>query len=80
MDIVERCFNYLSSGGLFNPEFADHDAVRDLVIDCRDEIEQLREVVMLLVAYDEHDEEIQKGAVMWDVLIEAAHAALKENK
>ena len=30
-----------------------------------DEIERLREVVMLLVAYDEHDEDIQKGAVMW---------------
>ena len=44
------------------------------------EIERLREVVMLLVAYDEHDEEIQKGAVMWDVLIEAAHAALKEKE
>ena len=45
-----------------------------------EEIERLREVVMLLVAYDEHDEDIQKGAVMWDVLIEAAHAALKENE
>ena len=42
MDIIERCSNYLSSGGLFNPEFADHDAVRDLVINCRDEIERLR--------------------------------------
>ena len=45
-----------------------------------DEIERLREVVMLLVAYDEHDEDIQKGAVMWDVLIESAHAALKEKE
>ena len=47
MDIVERCSNYLSSGGLFNPEFADHDAVRDLVINCRDEIERLREALQL---------------------------------
>lgn len=46
----------------------------------RNEIERLREVVMLLVAYDEHDEDIYKGAVMWDVLIEAAHAALKEKE
>ena len=45
-----------------------------------DEIERLREVVMLLVAYEEHDDDIQKGAVMWDVLIEAAHAALKEEE
>ena len=44
------------------------------------EIERLREVVMLLVAYDEHDEDIQKGAVMWDVLIESAHAALQEKE
>ena len=44
------------------------------------EIERLREVVMLLVAYDEHEEDIHKGAVMWDVLIEAAHAALKETR
>ena len=48
--------------------------------DALEENERLREVVMLLVAYDEHDEEIQKGAVMWDVLIEAAHAALKEKE
>lgn len=43
-----------------------------------DEIERLREVVTLLIKYEEHDENIYEGAVMWDLLIEAAHAALKE--
>jgi hypothetical protein len=42
MDIVERLTSYLSGGGLFNPELADHDKVKDLVIDCWDEIERLR--------------------------------------
>ena len=42
MHIVERCREYLSSGGLFNPELMDHQKVSDLVIDCCDEIERLR--------------------------------------
>lgn len=31
----ERITNYLSTGGLFNAEMAQHDVVRDLLIDCR---------------------------------------------
>lgn len=31
-----RITEYLAGGGLFNPELANHDAVRDLLIDCRD--------------------------------------------
>ena len=38
---LERISGYLSSGGLFNPELANHDAVRDLIIDCRDRIAEL---------------------------------------
>lgn len=38
---LERISGYLSSGGLFNPELANHDAVRDLIIDCRDRISEL---------------------------------------
>lgn len=34
-DLIERITRYLSTGGLFNPECADHDAVRDLIMDCR---------------------------------------------
>ena len=29
---------YLLSGGLFNPEFMNHDIVRDLLMDCRSEL------------------------------------------
>jgi hypothetical protein len=34
--LPDRISAYLSGGGLFNPEMADHDAVRDLLIECRD--------------------------------------------
>ena len=33
--LTERITGYLTGGGLFNPEMANHDAVRDLLIDCR---------------------------------------------
>lgn len=35
-DLISRITQYLSSGGLFNPEMAIHANVRDLLIDCRD--------------------------------------------
>jgi hypothetical protein len=34
----QRITGYLAGGGLFNPELANHDAVRDLLIDCRDKL------------------------------------------
>jgi hypothetical protein len=34
-EIAARITAYLIGGGLFNPEMANHDAVRDLLIDCR---------------------------------------------
>ena len=34
----QRITAYLGSGGLWNPELAIHDAVRDLLIDCRSEL------------------------------------------
>lgn len=37
-DLLCRIGEYLSSGGLFNPELADHEAVRDLLMACRDEL------------------------------------------
>jgi hypothetical protein len=33
--LSERITAYLSGGGLFNPELANHEAVRDLLIECR---------------------------------------------
>ncbi|RZL33307.1 MAG: hypothetical protein EOP35_18210 [Rubrivivax sp.] len=35
-DLAQRVTDYLSGGGLFNPELANHDAVRNLLIECRD--------------------------------------------
>lgn len=37
--LAERITAYLAGGGLFNPEMADHDAVRDLLIGCRAALE-----------------------------------------
>lgn len=34
-ELVNRITAYLCTGGLFNPELANHDAVRDLLIECR---------------------------------------------
>jgi hypothetical protein len=34
-ELIERINNYLYTGGLFNPELADHELVRMLLIDCR---------------------------------------------
>jgi hypothetical protein len=33
--LVDRITQYLSVGGLFNPELMEHQKVRDLLIDCR---------------------------------------------
>lgn len=34
--LVDRITAYLANGGLFNPELANHSAVRDLLIDVRE--------------------------------------------
>lgn len=34
-ELVDRITEYLSSGGLFNPELMEHEKVRDLLIDLR---------------------------------------------
>jgi hypothetical protein len=34
--LIDRITGYLFNGGLFNPELANHIAVRDLLIECRD--------------------------------------------
>ena len=38
----ERINDYLSCGGLFNPELMEHEKVRDLLLDCREEIMDLQ--------------------------------------
>ena len=46
--VASRITAYLCSGGLWNPELANHEVVRDLLIDCRDEIDALRAEVEAL--------------------------------
>ena len=40
-EILGRIGNYLTAGGLFNPEMMEHDKVRDLIMDCRELIIEL---------------------------------------
>ena len=42
-DVTERITTYLINGGVFNPELADHSAVRSLLIDARAELAAERE-------------------------------------
>lgn len=35
-NLIARITEYLVMGGLFNPELANHEAVRDLLIECRE--------------------------------------------
>lgn len=41
--VIDRITAYLSGGGLWNPELANHDHVRDLLLDCRNELVALRQ-------------------------------------
>ena len=41
-DLFDRITEYVLHGGLYNPELMQHEKVRELLIDCRDEIERLR--------------------------------------
>lgn len=48
--VAGRITNYLTNGGLFNPELMEHDKVRDLLVDCRDALTSLHEEVEALRA------------------------------
>jgi hypothetical protein len=50
---------------------------RRRLLEAADEIERLREVVRLLIEYEEHDEAIHCGATLWETLIDKARAALR---
>jgi hypothetical protein len=41
-ELTDRITDYLANGGLFNPEYMEHEKVRHLLMDCRAEIEQLQ--------------------------------------
>lgn len=38
---IDKITEYLSVGGFFNPELMEHEKVRDLLIECRFELERL---------------------------------------
>lgn len=38
--ILDKIENYLGNGGLFNPELMEHEKVRDLIMDCKEEIQK----------------------------------------
>lgn len=42
---IDRIDRYLVSGGLFNPELANHDNVRDLLLTLRDEFVMANEEI-----------------------------------
>jgi hypothetical protein len=39
-DLITRITDYLAMGGLFNPELADHLAVRDLLMECKEALDE----------------------------------------
>ncbi len=47
--VEQRITDYLASGGLFNPELSDHDAVSRLLFDCRAALAAERKKAELLV-------------------------------
>ena len=62
---AKRITNYLGTGGLFNPELMDHDKVRDLLRDCRKELEDLKDKIKKmaldsLTAEGQLNEEIER--------------------
>jgi hypothetical protein len=48
---IDRIHNYLGNGGNFNPEMMDHDAVRELLIDCAKALAAERAKVDGLLAF-----------------------------
>lgn len=38
-DTIDKINNYLQVGGMFNPEHMEHHKVRDLLLECRNELE-----------------------------------------
>lgn len=68
--ILDRIQNYLEVGGLFNPEMMEHEKVRELIMDCRSELEQLCRLVkegrtLILKVGASHDAEIQLKQRAW---------------
>lgn len=41
IEVLDKINEYLGNGGFFNPEFMEHEKVRDLLLECRSELERL---------------------------------------
>jgi hypothetical protein len=57
--VLEKIDNYLQLGGMFNPEEMEHHKVRDMLLDCRNELERLvdkcdKQAMILRRIYVEH--------------------------
>lgn len=45
LDLIKQIDDYLQVGGFFNPELMDHDKVRDMLLDCRNEFEEILDLL-----------------------------------
>ena len=77
-NLINRISFYLASGGLFNPELADHIAVRTLLFECREALTQRTWVGLTPQERNEINEQVY-GAVPHHVAFHhAIEAKLKE--
>ena len=62
-NLINRISFYLASGGLFNPELADHIAVRTLLFECREALAQRTWVGLTDKDWNrsKHNYDFQKG-------------------
>jgi hypothetical protein len=71
--ITEQITEYLTSGGLFNPELMPHEKVRDLLVDCRDELNRIHKLEL-----DLHFQKLQKAEWACYACMEKSKAAADE--
>jgi hypothetical protein len=45
LDLIKQIDDYLQVGGFFNPELMDHNKVRDMLLDCRNEFEEILKIL-----------------------------------
>jgi len=73
-NLINRISFYLASGGLFNPELADHIAVRTLLFECREALAQRTWVGLT----DEEISELIRATHNTGSFVRAIEAKLKE--
>lgn len=69
MNLLDKISEYMTTGGLFNPEHMEHDKVRQLVMDCRAELNKYGHALMEIRSKIEEavcTEGCDKGVVMLD--------------